>query len=81
MAFLRHKNCQDPDCEDCLECHERLANELEARSGIKADHLSKYRTWLDKQYGNSETEAGWAKPFVFEESIIQIYLRDVWGVT
>ena len=70
-----HPYCGDINCKTCYDEHMELMLRLERESGRDdIDHLSKYRSWLERDGWSSETETGWAKPEAFEESNINKYL-------
>jgi len=72
----RHKYCEISHCNTCLEDCSCLADYLETQSGIdRIDHLGSYRTWLDKQGIESESEFGWPLPVAFERANIEGYLE------
>lgn len=75
---MRHKNCRFARCNVCLEDHDLLAKYLHEKTGLSpryTDILGKYRSWLDSKGYDSETDAGWAKPFVFEKEIVDQFLE------
>lgn len=81
MTTLHHSFCQDSQCRTCLKDHLDLGDELGERSGItRVDHLGQYKRWFGDQKIEDETEWGWGMPFIFDESYITRYLREVWGV-
>ena len=81
MTTLHHPNCHNPNCLTCLEDHLALGDELGERSGVtRVDHLGKYKRWFSDQEIEDETEWGWGMPFIFNESYITRYLREVWEI-
>lgn len=71
---MRHPDCQNNTCSVCLRDHHLLSDRLDELTNDSAkDHLGRYRSWLEKEGGNFETEWGWATPEVFEEKNIIAY--------
>ena len=75
----RHPYCKITHCDICLEDMEALEEHLRLKTGIEnMDHLSKYRSFIDKRLGkNTETEWGGAIPEVFEDGNIEAYIK-IW---
>jgi hypothetical protein len=75
---MRHKYCPFRRCNTCLEDHKLLADYLYQEIGVssrRVDILQQYRLYLNDRGYDSETETGWAKPFVFEEKMINRFIE------
>lgn len=75
------ERCKYTDCKTCLAKHAALADELRKKTGVtRTDHLMNYRKWWDEQGIESETEYGWAEPFIFEQENIDRFMDEYWGI-
>ena len=75
--ILHHSMCQDHDCKICLDDHIALEQELKKRcGGANLDWLSKYHKFITLNFGEAETEFGWATPKSFDESNIDAFVND-----
>ena len=73
---MRHPNCRNDRCSVCLRDHGLLNDLLDKLTGDDTvDHLGRYRSWLERNGGNFETEWGWATPEVFEDDNINSYAK------
>jgi hypothetical protein len=73
---LRHKNCQDTECQACLEDHKRLEVHFANAINRRADWLGEYHGWLSDNGIKNETEFGWASSEAFDPKNIQAFIEE-----
>lgn len=76
---LRHKFCQDTDCDQCLQDHHDFGRYLDEKTGRDdIDHLGRFRMWIEKQVDyDVETEWGWAHPDTMTQEYADEYAKQL----
>lgn len=75
-----HFDCMFYQCQTCLDDHGRLAEYIEASSGLSSryhDFLGEYRSWLDANEIYAEGKDGWATRESWDKKNVDAFVATI----